>query len=424
MAREEVAGRVIDLEGDCTYQFGVLRTLADTRMLKRDRPNLIKVASRMRSMGTLTLLILATGCGSDRTSLPNTESVDGDGVVIRALGSDTAGTELTLERVGELALPDSGWVVEADGVAVDAEGERIYVLDEMGPRLLVFALDGTLVGQVGRAGEGPGEFAMPSAVDVDAQGVVRLVDGGRSLVLSWDREGRFLRQDRLEEPYWGPGFQVNRGGLLYVRGDEGAESANFTEVLMRVAEEGVSELVQLTQEWVQVESGCGRIPLPRLMAPSLIWHANARYVVATAWPDYSLRVFEGDSLAAILSRDFPPLRVTERQAEETVSQGPLGFLVESCGMTAAEVTWAAGFLELASPIDRVAVDPLNRIWTRTNIARGDASRIEILDLEQGYLGYSKASAFPAAFVSPERFVSIADRDWGSSVEIWRIREGS
>ncbi len=374
-------------------------------------------------MAAVALLVGLTGCGSDRVRSPFTEAADSAGVAIRSLGSDTAGAELTLERVGELSLPDSGWVVEADGIAVDAEGERIYVLDELGPRLLVFSLDGTLAGEVGRAGEGPGEFEMPSAVDVDHLGVVRVVDGGRSLVLSWDRQGRFLGQDRLSALYWGPGFKVNRGSFLYVRGDQGAESADFTEVLVRSGEDGVSELIRLTQEWAQVESACGRIPLPRLMAPSLIWNANARYVVAAAWPEYSLRIFEEDSLAAILSRNFPPLRVTEREAEGSVLQGPLGFLVESCGMGTAEVLQTAGFVELASPIDRVAVDPLDRIWTRANASGGAPSRVDILDLERGYLGSSTASAFPAAFISGERFLSIADGEWGSSVEIWRILEG-
>ena len=41
--------------------------------------------------------------------------------------------------------------------AVDVVGERIYVLDELGPRLLVFTLEGTLIGQLGGPGEGPGE---------------------------------------------------------------------------------------------------------------------------------------------------------------------------------------------------------------------------------------------------------------------------
>jgi hypothetical protein len=374
-------------------------------------------------MAVLSLLVSLAGCGLDRADSPFTEAVDSAGVAIRSLGSDTAGAELTLERVGELSLPDSGWVVEADGIAVDAEGERIYVLDELAPRLLVFSLDGTLVGEVGRAGEGPGEFEMPSAVDVDPLGVLRVVDSGRSLVLSWDRHGRFLGQDRLSVLYWGPGFKVYRGSLLYVRGDEGAESADFTEVLIRAGEEGVSELIRLTQEWAQVESACGRIPLPRLMAPSLIWNANARYVVAAAWPEYSLRIFEDDSLAAILNRDFPPHRVTAREVETSVPEGPLGFLVESCGMSTAEVLQAAGFVELASPIDRVAVDPLDRIWTRASVLRGDPSRVDVLDLERGYLGSSTASAFPAAFISGERFLSIADHEWGSSVEIWRIHEG-
>jgi hypothetical protein len=158
------------------------------------------------------------------------------------------------------------------------------------------------------------------------------------------------------------------------------------------------------------------------MTPAITWHANAQYVVAAAWPEYSLQVLKGDSLVASLRRDFPPARVTESQAERMVTPGPLGFLVESCGMTESEVARATGFVDVASPIDRIAVDPLSRVWTRLNASADGPNHIEILDVETGYLGSLVASVFPVAFISGEQFLAIAEHEWGSSVEIWSIRE--
>lgn len=369
------------------------------------------------------MLIVSVGCDSKQSSSSLPELVDSAGVAIWSLGSDTHDVAISLEKAGELSLPDSGWVVEDDGVAVDVAGERIYVLDELGPRLLVFDMEGALIDEVGGPGEGPGEYEMPVAVDVDPLGVVRVVDGSRSLLLSWDRQARFLGQERLSVPYWGPGFKVSQGALLYVRGDEAEETGGFTEVLTRSTEQATTELMTLMQEWVPVNSGCGTMPLPRVMTPSITWNANTRYTVAAAWPDYSLQVLEGDSLIARLRRSVPPVRITESEAESMVARGPLGFLIESCGMTAAEVLRAVGFVEMASPVDRIAVDPLDRIWTRSPSIMGGPSRIEILDVEDGYLGSLEAPVFPVVFLSSERFLAIAEKEWGSSVEIWSIQGG-
>lgn len=375
------------------------------------------------TLAGLAVLMVLVGCDSVQSGPSRPEAGDSAGVTIWSLGSDTTHAALTLEKIGELSLPDSGWVVEDDGLAVDVVGESIYVLDELGPRLLVFTLEGALIGEVGGPGEGPGEYEMPVAVDVDPLGVLRVVDGSRSLLLSWDRQGRFLGQERLPAPYWGPGFKVFQGTLLYVRGDEAEETGDFTEVLTRFTGEVSTELMTLRQEWVPVSSGCGTMPLPKVMTPSITWNANTRYSVAATWPEYSLQVHEGDSLVASLRREIPPVRITGSVAESAVATGPLGFLIESCGMTKGEVVRAAGFVDTASPIDRIAVDPLDRIWTRPNALSGDPSRIEILDVENGYLGSLIAPVFPVAFLSGERFLAIAEKEWGSSVEIWSIQGG-
>jgi hypothetical protein len=369
----------------------------------------------------MATLLIQVGCAPDSSTPSISELTDSAGVAIWSLGSNPVEAGLSLERVGEVSLPDSGWVVESDGVTVDRAGGRVYVLDELGPRLLVFTLEGALIGELGRPGEGPGEFEMPVAVDVDPEGVVWVVDASRSLLLTWDRQGAFLGQERLPVPYWGPGFQVSGGAVLYVRGDEGRETRNFSEVLTRLSDGSASDLVRLRQEWVEVSSGCGSMPLPKPMTASIVWNANDRYAAAVQWPEYSIQVFEAGRIVAILRRNIPPVPILEDQALNAVAAGPLGFLIETCGMTKAEVLRAAGFVDVASPVDRMVVDPLDRIWTRVRAAPDDPGHLEVLDLDNGYLGSLSTPVLPVAFISEERFLAISDHDWGSSVEIWRVR---
>ncbi|HSG08843.1 MAG TPA: 6-bladed beta-propeller [Longimicrobiales bacterium] len=328
---------------------------------------------------------------------------------------------LSVVRVGELLLPDSGWAVEADGLAVDRGTRRVYVLDELGPRLLVFSEDGAFVRQIGRPGEGPGEYSMPVALDVDGLGVLKVVDGARSLLLSWDQEGRFLGQRHLAVPYWGPGLRAEDDDLVYVQGVQSEGSGGVTETLVRSGGGSVTGLASLEQPWVPASLPCGAMSVPRAMAPSIVWGGNERYVVAAAWPDYVLQVFEDGALAASLRRDIPPFRVSEEAAASTVPDGALSFLLQSCGMTVPEVLHATGYVELASPIDRIVVDPSSRIWTRTNSVMGDGTLVDILDVERGYLGSLSTPVFPVVFITANRFLAIADRPWGSAVEIWEVR---
>ncbi len=288
------------------------------------------------------LLLVLAGCEGRADTASRFQPRDSAGIAVWSLGGETRPLGFSLEKVGELVLPDSGWAVAPDGVAVDALGGRIYVLDEMGPRLLAFTLEGVLVGEIGNPGEGPGEFTGPVAVDEGPEGIVTLVDARRSLLLSWDRTGAFLGQERLPEPYWGPGLEVTEGGVAFVRADHDGDAGSLTEVLVSFTGAAPSELMTLRQEWAPVESPCGTMPAPRVMTPSIVWGGNDRYLAASEWPEYSLRVFEGESLVAVLRRSVPPRRVTEEEAERWVERGPMRFFVDACGMGVAEVIRTLG----------------------------------------------------------------------------------
>jgi DNA-binding beta-propeller fold protein YncE len=95
------------------------------------------------------------------------------------------------------------------GVAVDGHG-RVYVADFGHHRIQVFDRHGRLLAAWGRAGDGPGEFAFPSAIAVDGHGRVFVSDSGNARVQVFDGVGQFLGQWR------GPSDagQPNRPGAL------------------------------------------------------------------------------------------------------------------------------------------------------------------------------------------------------------------
>lgn len=77
-------------------------------------------------------------------------------------------------------------------LAVAADG-RIYVLDGHGPVIRMYAPDGTYVQDVGREGEGPGEYKRPdSGLVVLPDGRLALRDPGNGRISVYDADGEYL----------------------------------------------------------------------------------------------------------------------------------------------------------------------------------------------------------------------------------------
>ncbi len=111
-------------------------------------------------------------------------------------------------------------------VAVDAAGERVYVVDTGGidserHRVTVHGARGALVGEIGRRGSRPGEFNLPGDAAVGPDGTLWVLDAGNFRVQSFDPQGQPLHQfgspgnglGQLARPR---GLAVGRDGLVFV----------------------------------------------------------------------------------------------------------------------------------------------------------------------------------------------------------------
>jgi hypothetical protein len=113
--------------------------------------------------------------------------------------------------------------------------------------------------------------------------------------------------------------------------------------------------------------------------------------------------------------------VTQGDAEGVVSTGAHRFLIESCGMLPAEVLRVTGSVEVMSPIDRVTVDPLGRIWVSVSSGANGLTHVDLLDVRTGYVGSLQIPAFPVEFISADRFLAISEHEWGTAVEVWEVK---
>lgn len=118
-------------------------------------------------------------------------------------------------------------LVRPTGVALDADRQRLYVVDTgqndsiEAHRVKVFDLAGELVQQIGRRGDGDGEFNFPTFASLDAEGRLYVVDSVNSRIQVFDADGSFLWKfghsgDRIGDFARPKGVAVDTFGNIYV----------------------------------------------------------------------------------------------------------------------------------------------------------------------------------------------------------------
>jgi len=101
-----------------------------------------------------------------------------------------------LLRLGEKNVPgdDASHFNKPADIAFAANGD-FYIADGYGnSRVVKFDKAGKFLKAWGQKGTGPGEFNLPHAVQVDAQGRVFVADRENNRIQVFDADGRFLRQ--------------------------------------------------------------------------------------------------------------------------------------------------------------------------------------------------------------------------------------
>ena len=153
-------------------------------------------------------------------------------------------------RVGGLAAPEWAQFVRPIQMGFDGAG-NLYVLDPEAGRVVVIDAGGDLVRTVGRKGEGPGEFQIPSDLVVWRDGRFAVADQGHGAYQLFGRDGQLERFVRMSTASGQAGMAAARKA---VRADPAggaviAEGAGMGAILFSVfAEEFEGETVDVTGE--------------------------------------------------------------------------------------------------------------------------------------------------------------------------------
>lgn len=121
-------------------------------------------------------------------------------------------------RIGELEGPEQYLFGDVTSVAADADG-RIYVADRIDSSIHTYEAAGRHLAQIGREGEGPGEFQWPNDLAFDPSGRLWIRDAVRITTLT--RSGKSLFPDSVVRTLRLPGYanldsrRARTDGVLY-----------------------------------------------------------------------------------------------------------------------------------------------------------------------------------------------------------------
>lgn len=382
-------------------------------------------ASRPRVKAGILLCALFGGvsCGADRS--------DGRNALLRR---DSAGIAIVenlagdrpfagrIVHVADLATPDNALSPRPWGIVAHPAAQRVFVADGAGRRIAVFDAAGGFVGELGRAGEGPGEFQLPSALAVEECNreschglpgpaeVLVVLDSRRAVLSRWSADGQFLGEERAPADYWGPGFAVGPGHFTSVTSSSSSSSTGMgiaQRLEVRTAE-GSRVVHEVSYEMTLMELPCATMPAPRIFAPEVVWARAGDNFYYLNGPGYRIDVWSDGASAGSFRRPIGPLAVSRPMAvmAARTGSGPYGAFMRQCGISAEELVDAVGYEEELAPVMGLAADPGGRLWVARRGSGPAPEAIDILGAEGDYLGTLTAGVLPVAFLSASSFVGV------------------
>lgn len=161
----------------------------------------------IRCASLLSLALLATSCGDAAHDGTDggprwTATVDtvGDTIIVRTISGRVWESDKTLVSevsIGVLDGDSEYQFGDLRAIAADADG-RIYAYDAHVPVLRSYGPDGAWLRDIGREGEGPGEYKQPdSGLAILPDGRVAVRDPGNGRILFYSPDGEYLDYYRI-----------------------------------------------------------------------------------------------------------------------------------------------------------------------------------------------------------------------------------
>lgn len=305
-------------------------------------------------------------------------------------------------------------------VAIGPKGNT-YVLDDVNMTVYRVSVDGELADSIGRAGDGPGEFQTPLALDVGDDGALNVLDG-RAGLLRWRvPEGRLLEGARTTGIWLTTRFEAVPGGFLFSERErlrrEGEASVGRDHVTRWHV--GETERLVSGSEFLRyrLESPpcVWGLTLPMLFHPVLPWDKSNGVFVVAHQREYRIRIAFEDRPAVTLQLDVQPREVTEAMARREQGEG---LQRRNCFVTADEAIQGRRYNKYVQAVADVAVSPAGEVWALRGRVADEPRVIDVFNFEGVHKGTLPLDApFPAAFGPRGRFLALEEDERGANVPV-------
>ncbi|HEX2202495.1 MAG TPA: 6-bladed beta-propeller, partial [Longimicrobium sp.] len=342
----------------------------------------------------------------------------------------------------------------AEQVAFD-RADNLYVLDRGNGRVLVFDPRGRFVRQIGKKGQGPGEFEVPVALSVLPDGALAVLDLAHQNVSVFAADGALRRTYPWRQEWGMPGRQLAAhpdGGLVallrpMLRFDRGRAvqtgTQSFNRLTLGAGEAETAKMFDIP-DFARVQGsrttapGGGQSEQIRMMGPPefsalTLWGVlGDGNLVLSNGSNYNVRIMDAaGTTTRYLVRPVPVRRTTERDRERArarrreMLQSGRGAIVITRGgggpggpaprnpFDAAAIERQLAQMEFSDTIRAVQgllVTPTGKIWVeRTPALVGDPGPIDLLTAQGQYLGTITGQRLPAA-VSASGRAAYLERD--------------
>jgi hypothetical protein len=187
---------------------------------------------------------------SNTPSWTATTDTVADTVIVRTVSGQVWDFDKTLVSevgIGVLEGQDEYQFGQVLAIAVDDEG-RMYAFDSHVPVLRVYAPDGTWLRDIGREGEGPGEYKQPdSGLAVMPDGRIAIRDPGNGRILLFAPEGTYDDYYRIAGSFsTGNPLVADTAGVLvtYIITNLGAPVMEWKRGMARYHSDGAVDTLQ------------------------------------------------------------------------------------------------------------------------------------------------------------------------------------
>lgn len=243
-----------------------------------------------------------------------------DTLVIRARNAPIWGARPQLVeelRIGALEGSEQYTFGSVSGVAVTAT-EQVWVADEMLGTIRRYSADGVHLGDVGRKGEGPGEFNRLREILESSNGNLAVWDPLNTRIHEFEATGEFLRDisvpaSVLSSGYNVQSFQVDTAGQFYVMKVDPSPPA-FPRYWLRLTADG--EIVDTVRSEPRSQEGT--------MDPVLTWTALSPhgYRVVGRNDEYAFHRPLPDGRTVRVERPWQPVeyRAAERREKQRLEE--------------------------------------------------------------------------------------------------------